>query len=209
VMAGAHPDELELLAYVEEELDRARAGTIRDHTATCAACARQVRELETARDALRAAPDLRLPAERRERLVAELPAPARTPRATPRRLLALVAALIAVAALLAVVAARENGRTVGGQAERAAEQAPPQTSEAERGEAGRSEDAGAPEAAAGKALLAEVEAPPSRVADFLRERGYEARVVDGSVEVQTKRPAAVQRLLNRRFARGDVSVYVR
>jgi anti-sigma factor RsiW len=207
VMPGAHPDELELLAYVEEELDSARARAIADHTAACAICARQVRELETARDALRAAPDLRLPAERRDRLVAELPAPGRTPRATPRRLLALVAALVAVAALLAVVA-RENGPTVGGQAERAAEQAPPQTTEAERGEAERSEDTGA-EAAAGKALLAEVEAPPARVADFLRERGYEARVVDGSVEVRTKRPDTVQRLLNRRFARGDVSVYVR
>jgi anti-sigma factor RsiW len=203
-MAGTHPEELELLAYVEEELDSARAREIADHTRTCPACAGQVRELETARDALRAAPALHLPSDRRDRLVAELPAPARKPRATPRRLLALLAALVAVAALLAVVATQENGPTVGGQAEEAAEQAPPQTGEAER-----SDDRGTPEAAAGQAPLAEVEAQPSRVVDFLRERGFDARVVDGSVEVRTKRPAGVQRLLNRRFARGDVAIYVR
>jgi len=204
-MAGAHPEEVELLAYVEEELDSVRAREIADHTRTCAACAGQVRELETARDALRGAPVLRLPAERRDRLVTQLPAREGFPRATPRRLLALLAALVAVAGLLAVVATQEGTRPMaGGQAEEAAEQAPPQT-----GEEDRSVAPGAPEAAAGQAPLAQVEPPPSRVADFLRERGYDARVVDGSVEVRTKRPTAVQRLLNRRFARGDVAVYVR
>ncbi len=208
-MAGAHPEDLELLAYVEDELDSARAREVADHARTCAACATQVRELETARDALRGAPVLRLPAERRDRLVAELPAPRDVRRATPRRLLALLAALVAVAALLAVVATQENGPTVGGQAEEAAEQAPAEQAPPQTGEGERSDDRGAPEAAAGQAPLAEVEAQPARVADFLRERGYDARVVDGSVEVRTKRPAGVQRLLNRRFARGDVAVYVR
>ena len=203
-MAGMHPEDVDLLAYVEDELDSARAGEIADHARTCAACASQVRELEAARDALRASPVLRLPAERRDHLVRELPTPAHTRRATPRRLFALVAALVAVAALLAVVATQQNGPRLGGQAEEeAVEQTPPQTGEAER-------DAGPPGAALEAAApVAEVEGPPSRVVDFLEERGYAASVVDGSVVVRTKRRAAVGGLLKRRFASGDVQVYVR
>jgi anti-sigma factor RsiW len=204
-MAGAHPEDFELLAYVEEELGAARAREIAEHAESCAVCTRQIGELETARNALRAAPALRLPVERRDRLVAELPARARTPRAAPRRLFALAAALLAVAALLAIVATQENGPSVGGEAEQAAEQSRPETGTPERGA-----DTGAPEAAAGKEQpLAQVEGPPSRVAAFLRERGYEARIVDGTVEVRTKRRAPVRRLLSERFARGDVRVYVR
>ena len=202
-MAGAHPEDVELLGYVEDELDSARTREIADHTRTCTACATQVLELEIARDAVRGAPVLRLPPGRRDRLVAELPAPRGVRRAGPRRLLALVAALVTVAAVLAVVAT-QNGPTVGGQGEEAAEQASPQTDDAQRDTETRRA-----EAAAGQATVAQVEAPPSRVVDFLRERGYDARVVDGSVEVRTKRPAAVRGLLNRRFARGDVQVYVR
>ena len=203
-MAGMHPEDVDLLAYVEDELDSARAGEIADHARTCAACAGQLRELQTARDALRASPVLHLPAERRDRLVAQLPAPRGMRRATPRRLFALVAALVAVAALLAVVATQQNGPRLGGQAEdEAAEQTPPPAGEAER-------DAGPPGAALESAApVAEVEGPPSRVVDFLEERGYAARVVDGSVEVRAKSRAAVAGLLNRRFASGDVQVYVR
>ena len=203
-MAQSHPGDTELLAYAEDELDSPRRGEVAGHVRTCAACAGQVRELVAAREALRASPVLRLPTERRARVLAQLPPPGRAPRPR-RRLLALVGALLAVAALLAIVATQENGPPVGGQAEESAERAGPQAGGAER-----SGDADAPEAAAGQAApLAQVEAPPSRVADFLRERGYEARVVDGAVEVRTRRPAAVRRLLNRRFARGGVAVYVR
>jgi hypothetical protein len=220
-MAGPHPEDVELLAYVDEELDSARAGEITAHMRTCATCASQVRDLATARDALRAAPLLHLRAERRSRIIAGLPAPAHPPRARPRRLLALVIVLLAVAAVLAVVAAQENGPTVGGEAERAAEQAPTQTAETERdetgeagraetGEAGRADPRAAPEAAlTGAPPVARVDAPAARVANFLREQGYDARVVGRSVEVRTRRRAAVQRLLTGRFARGDVAVYVR
>ena len=212
-MAGPHPEDVELLAYVDEELDSARAGEITAHMRTCATCASQVRDLATARDALRAAPLLHLRAERRSRIIAGLPAPAHPPRARPRRLLALVIVLLAVAAVLAVVAAQENGPTVGGEAERAAEQAPTQTAETERdetGEAGRADPRAAPEAAlSGAPPVARVDAPAARVANFLREQGYDARVVGRSVEVRTRRRAAVQRLLTGRFARGDVAVYVR
>jgi anti-sigma factor RsiW len=204
-MAGAHPEDFELLAYVEEELGAARAREIAEHAESCAVCTRQIGELETARNALRAAPALRLPVERRDRLVAELPASAGRPRAAPRRLLVLAAALAAVAALLAVVATQENGPGVGGEAEQAAEQPQPATGAPER-----STDTTAPEAAAGKERpLAQVEGPPSRVAEFLRGRGYDARIVDGSVEVRAKRRAPVRRLLSGRFPRGDVGVYVR
>jgi anti-sigma factor RsiW len=203
-MAETHPDELELLAYTEGELDAASARRVADHARSCASCAGRVRALETARGALREAPLLPLPAERRARVIRELPPP---PRRAPARarLLALAAALVALAGLVAVVATREGGPTVGGDARQAAEQAPPPARESDR-----SGDANAPEAAAGRAApLAQVDARPSRVAAFLRERGYDARVVGGSVEVRTKRGAAVRRLLAGRFPRGGVAVYVR
>jgi hypothetical protein len=220
-MAGTHPEDVDLLAYVDEELDSARAGEIAAHMRTCATCASQVRDLAAARDALRAAPFLHLPAKRRSRIMAGLPAPDQPVRARPRRLLALVAVLLAVAAVLAVVAAQENGPTVGGEAERAAERAPTQTGDggradtgesgrADTGEAGRGDHRAAPEAAlSGAPPVARVDAPPTRVANFLREQGYDARVVGRSVEVRTRRRTAVQRLLTGRFARGDVAVYVR
>ena len=206
-MAGNLPEELDLLAYIEDELDAARKRDVAEHVRGCAACARQVRELETARDALRGAPALELPADRRGRVLAELPARARAPRPARRRMLALVAALLAVAALVAVVATQEGAPPIGGGGEdQAAEQAPSagqdETAAEERADT-------APEAAAAQAPLAEVQGPPARVADFLRERGYRAQVVDGAVEVETNRPAAVQRLLVKRFARGEVVVYVR
>ena len=206
-MAGTHPEELDLLAYVDEELDAARAREIAEHVGACATCAGQVRALAAGRDALRGAPALELPAHRRGRVLAELPAREPAPRRAPRRLLALVAALLAVAALAAVVATQElappgGGDDAGGRAEEAAQPAPP-AGEGERA------DTTAPDAAAAQAPLAEVEGPPSRVADFLRERGYRVRVVDGQVEVRTNRPAAVERLLTKRFARGDVLVYAK
>jgi anti-sigma factor RsiW len=212
-MAGTHPEDVELLAYVDEELDATRAGEIAAHMRTCETCASQVRDLAAARDALRAAPLLHLPAKRRSSIIGGLPAPDQPARARPRRLLALVTVLLVVAAVLAVVAAQENGPTVGGEAERAAEQAPSQTGETGRdrtGEAGRADDRAVPEAAlSGAPPVARVDGPPTRVADFLREQGYDARVVGRSVEVRTRRRAAVQRLLTGRFARGDVAVYVR
>ena len=220
-MAGTHPEDVELLAYVDEDLDAARTGEIAAHMRTCATCASQVRDLAAARDALRAAPLLHLPAKRRSRIMAGLPAPDQPARPRSRRLLALVTVLLAAAAVLAVVAAQENGPTVGGEAERAAEQAPSQTGETGRdgpgdtgragtGEAGRADQRAAPEAAlSGAPPVARVDAPPNRVAKFLREQGYDARVVGRSVEVRTKRRTAVKRLLTGRFARGDVAVYVR
>ena len=219
-MAGSHPEDVELLAYVDEELDSARADEIAAHMRTCATCASQVRDLTAARDALRAAPFLHLPAERRSRLIAGLPARGRPARARPRRLLALVGALVTLAALLAVVAAQENGPTVGGEAERAAERAPSQTRETGRAdepapsqggeETGRGDDRAAPEAAlSGAPPVARVAGPPARVANFLRGHGYDARAVGRSVEVRTRRRAAVRRVLSGRFTRGDVAVYVR
>ena len=203
-MAQAHPEEADLLAYVEEELDPIRRSQLAEHVGACPLCAGRVRELETARDALRASPLLRLPAERRAGLVERVSAPARARRAR-RPLVALVGALVAIAALLAVVATQENGPTVAGRGEDAAEEAAPQTGEAER-----SDDAGGSQAASGRAApVARVKAPPSRVAELLRARGYDARVVDGAVEVRTTRPAAVRRLVTGRFGRGGVVVYVR
>jgi len=220
-MAGTHPEDVELLAYVDEELASARADEIAAHMRTCATCASQVRDLAAARDALHASPLLHLPAERRGRIMVGLPAPDRPGRARPRRLLALVTVLLVVAAVLAVVAAQENGPTVGGEAERAAEQAPTQTAETgrdETGEAGRGETGGSgraddrasPEAAlSGAPPVARVAGAPTRVAEFLRGQGYDARAVGRSVEVRTRRRAAIRRLLTGRFARGDVAVYVR
>ena len=60
-MAEKHPDELELLSFVEEELDDDARHEVAEHLVACRSCTDQVRRLEAGREALRAAPAPRAP----------------------------------------------------------------------------------------------------------------------------------------------------
>lgn len=119
-----HPDEHLLLAYADGE----RNPEIEEHVASCADCAEHVRLLEAGRDALRAAPLLELPAERRREMIAELPD--REPRWAGLRArrgpaLAAAAALVLVAGIVALGTLSgggqdDEGAAGAGEAERSA-----------------------------------------------------------------------------------------
>ena len=100
-MAERHPEELDLLAYVEEELASDARQEVVEHLVACRACSDHVRRLEAGREALRAAPPLELSDERHEQILAALPV-RRAPRRSwvPLRRVLVVAAPVAAAAAL-------------------------------------------------------------------------------------------------------------
>jgi hypothetical protein len=195
MMDGAHPNELDLLAYVEEDLPEPRKAAVAEHVAGCQACANSVRQLETARQVLRSAPLLELPAGTRAAVMAGLPA--RAPKRRLRWRPAVVAPTLAAAAVLAVVTGVVltvdwNGRGQEEAAEFAPSPAAPATSEGEAGaEAGGAED----DKRALSSALRSVQGPPREVALYLRRQGFDARVVDSTVRVRSADPDAVMRAL--------------
>jgi hypothetical protein len=198
-----HPDELTLLAYVEGEEPQ-----VADHVATCSACAESVRALEAGRAALRASPLLALPAERRARIVAALPARGERRLRLPslRRTLLVAGPALAVAGVIGLFAA---GGQLGGGAEReaggdAAAEAPA-AQEAEEETGGGAGEEGDPQSTT--TPLLQVQGPPGEVARVLRERGFEATVVAGAVEVRGADPEDVSVALADR-PDGAVAVYV-
>jgi anti-sigma factor RsiW len=209
MMDGAHPHELDLLAFVEDELPDPRKAAVVEHLAVCAACAESVRQLETGRYALRSAPLLELPDERRAAALTGLPArPVRTGWSWRPR---LVVPALATAAVVAVAV----GVVLTGDFDRdQSEEAAKATLTAEEG-AGQDQAAAAPEEAAttdmSRALsgdqVASVEGPPAEVARLLRRRGFDAYVADKAVGVRDADPDAVRRALVGRPA-GPVPVIV-
>ena len=206
MMDGAHPDELDLLAFVEDELPERLQAAVAEHMAVCAACAEAVRQLETGRYALRSAPLLELPEDKREAVLADLPArPVRRGWTWRPRLVVPALATVAVVALATAVVLRgdfdrdeSEGAAVGTVVE----------------EAGQDTAAGAPEAATtdmSRALsgnqVASVEGPPAEVARLLRRRGFDAYVADQAVGVRDADPSEVRRALVGRPA-GPVPVFI-
>jgi anti-sigma factor RsiW len=196
MMDGAHPNELDLLAYVEEDLPESRKAAVAEHVAGCQACADSVRQLETARQVLRSAPPLELPAASRAGVLARLPA--RAPRRRLRWLPAAVAPALAAAAVLAVVTGVVltvdwNGRE---QEEGAAlAPAPAEQATSEAGAGAGAEEAEQDDTRALSSALRSVQGPPRDVALFLRRQGFDARVVDSTVRVRNADPDAVMRAL--------------
>lgn len=205
-----HPTEYDLLAYVEGDPSDP---TVSEHVSTCTECAETVRRLEVARDALRAAPLLELPEERRKAIVAALPA--RRERWAPFRerlgpAAAAAAALLLVAGIVALATLAgggggggEEGAGVGAggggarQAETAAGGATtsPQTTQA----ATLEKDYGAP--------VRRVRGSAEDVVRLLRQHGIPAVQRDGSVVAVGD--AADVRLALRDRSPGAVAVYVR
>jgi anti-sigma factor RsiW len=194
MMDGAHPNDVDLLAYVEEDLPDPRKAAVAEHVAGCQECADSVRRLEIARQVLRSAPLLEMPAESRAAVLAGLPA--RAPKRRPRWRPAVVAPALAAAAVLAVVTGvvltvdwSDGQQEAGGVAPSPAEQA---TTEAEA--EADTEAAGGEDRALSSAIRS-VEGPPREVALFLRRQGFDARVVDSTVRVRNADPDAVMRAL--------------
>jgi len=210
-MAEKHPDELELLSYVEEELPADARRDVVEHLVACRACAESVRRLEAGRDALRAAPPLELPEERRREALGGLPErrdPWRPFR--PVRRAILVAAPVAAAAAFVGVFVFAAVQLGGGSED-----------DADSGEAAQVEDAAGGGADAESAQDAQtsvqplreqgppvvsVAGPPAEVVRVLRREGIAAEVVEGAVVADARAGEVITALMGR--PAGPVEVYL-
>jgi hypothetical protein len=212
-MAEKHPDEFELLSYVEEELATDARQEVAEHLVACRSCAEQLRRLEAGRTALRAAPPLELSDERRARMLAALPE-RREPwsfKGPLKRVLVIAAPVAAAAALIGVVVV--NGPYGGDDAGDAGGEAAEDVSQLEMGQA-EEESAGEGEGGGGDAtvsagtLVRNVAGPASAVVDLLAAEGISAEAnQDGSVTAQGM-AAEVRAALEGRPG-GIVAVYVK
>ena len=198
MVTGTHPEEVDLLDYVEGDLARDRRAELEVHLASCATCAEQVALVQSGKDALRESQLLHLPPARREAILTSLPAQRRAlgrrPALSPRRLLAFLTPVAAVAALVVVLVSSGVFETTGDEQGGSAAGATSQL---------QTEDqAGGAEAAS---PVMKVAGPATTVADELRRKGIRARVVGNSVEVRDATRAEVERALeNRRTGRVEI-----
>lgn len=205
MMGNSHPEDFDLLAYAEGELEPARRSAVEAHLAGCERCAADLRAAEAGHTALVGSGLLELPAERQRAIVAGLPARERKPRsfrwAKPLAILAPVAAVVAIVVTLSTI----DGGVGGGDADQAAEGGgaalQESTDEPAAGETGTF----APTVREKQRLL--FRGPATALAQTLRDQGFDAEVVDDKVVVHGAQPRAVRRALAGR-AKGDVVVKV-
>jgi anti-sigma factor RsiW len=176
MVSGTHPDEIQLLDYVEEDLDSASRGVVEAHLAGCPECAEQISRLEAGREALRGAPMLEAP----EHIRPELPERPSARRFTlrPRRLVAVLAPVAVVAAVVAVVATTDPSQNEGDEGQRAAAA---QTTAADSAEGGAE---AAPSQALSATTVRSVAGPAQEVFQALLAQGFDARRLDDRVEVR-------------------------
>lgn len=209
MMAGEHPSEPTLLAYVEDELEADERSEVERHLAACPACAGDVAAVRAGREALRAAAELDLPAGAQTRLDGVLAPPSQPAVARSGRrwltLVAPVAAALALAGGIATVAVLDPG---GGDDESGAmaENAGEEGVAADTGGAATQESAPQEDTSAKDTLLLDrVAADPEQLARELRSLGFRARVEGSTVVVFSSRTAAVRNAL-RAYASGSVRV---
>ena len=206
-MAEKHPDEFELLSYVEEELATDARQEVAEHLVACRSCAENVRLLEAGRTALRAAPPLELSDERRARMLAALPE-RREPwslRGPLKRVLVIAAPVAAAAALIGVVVV--NGPYGSDDAGDAGADAAEGGGEAEAAQEMMQSTGAADQTALGT-LVRNVAGPASAVVNLLAAEGIDAEAnADGSVTADGT-AAEVRAALEGRPG-GIVAVYVR
>jgi Putative zinc-finger len=212
-MAGTHPGEPNLLSYVEGDLNGAEHEAVAAHVHACPDCGSRVRELERARDLLRAAPALELPAHR-----AALDLPPREDErrvyVSPMRFVTLLAPVAAVIAIVVALTGLPTGNDDENGASRDAGGAAETTAPAEA-ESGGTEDAKSPTVPSdgttaltdARRLVTRVEGPPRRVVGVLRQRGYEVFLQDGTVVVRNAKAAEVRQALADQ-PRGRVNVAI-
>ena len=206
MMAEKHPDEFELLSYVEEELATDARQEVAEHLVACRSCAEHVRRLEAGRIALRAAPPLELSDERRSRMLAALPE-RREPwsfKGPLKRVLVIAAPVAAAAALIGVVVV--NGPYGGDDAGDAGADAAEGGGEVMELSTGAADQSTPPVTGT---LVRNVAGPASAVVDLLAAEGIsaEANNQDGSVTAQGT-AAEVRAALEGRPG-GIVAVYVK
>jgi hypothetical protein len=210
-MAEKHPDELELLSFVEEELDADSRQELAQHFAACRACAEQVRRLEAGKAALQTAPLLDLPEDRHETIIASLPERSDRRRLfRPAKRALVIAAPVAAAAALVGIFAFTGPRLGGGDDEAGREAA--QAEEPSRDASGGGAEAGQEPQVTGPQLLTDarfvrsVGGPPAKVVHALETQGIAARVDKSGAVLATGPAAAVREALAGRPG-GDVDVY--
>jgi anti-sigma factor RsiW len=202
MVTGTHPDEIELFDYVEGDVSTDRRAEIETHLATCTSCADQVARVQAGKDVLRDSQFLHLPPRRRDAIFMNLPeqrrSSRRSPALSPKRLLAILTPVVAVAAVIvALVSTGDMGSSSRDQAASGGGATAQVESSAE--------DSGAP--TAGFRALKSVAGPASEVAAALRNKGIDARVVDGHVEVRGATKDEIDQALGRRKA-GDVEIII-
>jgi len=206
MMAEKHPDELELLSFVEEELDGEARREVGEHLVACRSCADQVRRLEAGRGALRAAPLLELPGDRREEIMASLPErrdPWRLFRPAQRAI--VIAAPVAAAAALVGVFILGGTQLGGGDGDDDEAAEAGQAGETMLEEAGDAAQEASPEF---NALVRMVQGPATEVVRQLENDGIPAEVdAEGNV-LADGRIGEVRAALAGR-PDGNVAVYVR
>jgi anti-sigma factor RsiW len=197
MVAGTHPDDLELFDYVEGDLPEARLAEVQAHVAGCEVCATQVRKVEVGRDALRESQFMHLPERRGEAVFMNLPTKAPEPGTrrslSPKQLLAVLTPLIVIAAVVgALVNSGSNG------------------SEQSAGTAGSGGGAVAQDntgAELERAPVRRVVGPAAEVSSELKKKGFSAQVLDDRVVVTGATRKAVRQALADRGP-GDVVIVV-
>jgi hypothetical protein len=219
-MAEKHPSELELLSFVEEELDADEHRDVSEHLVACRPCADQIRRLEAARQALRSAPPLELPEERRDEILASLPErPDPWRRFRPAKRVLVIAAPVAAAAALVgvfVVGGTQLGSSGDDDSGEAADVAAEESGGADEPAPQRmeaaptaTEEAAAPQdAPAGTTFVLFVQGPAAEIVRLLAAEGIAAEVDPGGGVVAEARAGEVRAALAGR-ATGTVPVYVR
>jgi anti-sigma factor RsiW len=199
MVAGTHPDDIELFDFVEDDLPQVRRDEVAAHLATCSVCAEQIRRVEAGRAALAETEYLHLPKERHEAILRSLPEQGRAQRESrafsPKVALVMITVFIAAAA---VVGALVNSNHGSGDA-----------SSAGGGVAAATSGAGAAEGAA-QAPQADLLAGGSAaaVAEELREKGFRVVVQDDRVVVHGATNQQVREALADRGP-GDVEIVVK
>jgi anti-sigma factor RsiW len=198
MVAGTHPDDIELFDFVEDDLPQVRRDEVAAHLATCSVCTEQIRRVEAGRAALAETEYLHLPKDRHEVILRSLPERGRAQgenRAfSPKVALVLVTVFIAVAA---VVGALVNSNQRSGD-------------ESSAGGVAAATSGGGVEEGTAQVPQADLLAGGSAaaVAEELREKGFRAVVQDDRVVVQGATKRQVREALADRGP-GDVEVVVK
>jgi anti-sigma factor RsiW len=198
MVAGTHPNDIDLFDYVEGDVAEARKVEIDAHLAGCPVCSQQVQRVQAGKEALRESQFLHLPARRLEGVFMNLPTQpqerGRRRALSPKQVIAVLTPVVAVVAVIAVLTnsgtgmkSDDQGASAGGGASNAQAEAAPTDATATNG-----------------AVYSAV-GPPADVAQALRDKGLRASVQGDRVVVEGATKKQVREALADRLP-GDVPV---
>jgi anti-sigma factor RsiW len=211
-MAEKHPDELELLSFVEEELDDPARREMAEHLVACRTCADQIRRLQAGRGALQAAPLLELPDARRAEIFAALPERADRWRVfrPVKRALVIAAPVAAAATVLVALIIGGMQLDLGGGDDGAGDAAGGDEGAADTRvmQADTGETEATPQSLDDATVVRRVQGPAAEVMRVLESEGIPAEIASPVAVVADALPGDVRAALSGR-PRGNVTVYVR